>query len=107
MSLPEITVDELATKMAAGAVVLFDVRNPDEFESGRVPGARLVPLGEVPDRVAEFPTGTEVLVICQAGGRSARAVEYLRARGVDAVNIAGGTGAWVNSGKPVETGGVS
>jgi len=105
--MPEISVDQLASKMAAGAVTLFDVRNPDEFESGRVPGARLVPLGEVPDRVGEFPTDTEVLVICQAGGRSARAVEYLRAHGVNAVNIAGGTGAWINAGKPVETGGIS
>lgn len=107
MSIPEITIEQLASKMAAGAVTLFDVRNPDEFEIGRVPGARLVPLGDVPDRVGEFPTDGEVLVICQAGGRSARAVEYLRAHGVNAVNIAGGTGAWVNAGNPVETGGIS
>lgn len=107
MSIPEITVEQLAAKMAAGAVTLFDVRNPDEFEMARVPGAKLVPLGEVPDRVGEFPMDTEVLVICQAGARSARAVEFLRAHGVNAVNIAGGTGAWINAGKPVETGGIS
>ena len=107
MSIPEITVDQLAERLAGGGAVLFDVRQPDEYEAARVPGAVLVPLGEVPDRVAEFPTGREVLVICKSGGRSAQAVEFLRDRGVDAVNIAGGTMAWVSTGRPVETGGNS
>ncbi len=107
MTIPEITVAELSGRLSAGAVTLFDVRNPDEFEVARVPGAVLIPLGQVPDRVAEFPTAGEVLVICKSGGRSAQAVEFLRDRGVDAVNIAGGTMAWVSAGYPVESGGLS
>ena len=107
MPTPEITIDQLAAKMAAGKVALFDVRNPDEFEAVRVPGAVLLPLGEVPARAGEFPTDREVLVICKSGGRSAQAVEFLRARGVNAVNIAGGTMAWFDAGNPVESGGVS
>ena len=107
MTIPEITVAELFERLAAGPAQLFDVRNPDEFEVARVPGAVLIPLGQVPDRVAEFPASGEVLVICKSGGRSAQAVDFLRERGVDAINIAGGTMAWVSAGYPVESGGLS
>lgn len=103
MDVPEIGVEELAVAHAAGAVVI-DVRNPDEFVQSRVPGAVLVPLGEVPDRVAELPTGEPVYVICAVGGRSRRAAAFLRDRGVDAVNVAGGTRAWVAAGRPVDSG---
>jgi rhodanese-related sulfurtransferase len=107
MAIPEITVDELARRIGGGNVVLFDVRNPDEYVSAHVGGAVLVPLHEVPDRVGEFPASGEVLVICKSGGRSGQAVEFLREQGVDAINIAGGTMAWIQAGHPVETGGVS
>lgn len=104
MSFPEISVDELAARIAAGGAVVFDVRNPDEYEAGHVAVATLVPLPEVPGRADEFPTDGEVLVICRSGARSGQAVEFLRARGVDAVNVAGGTMAWIAAGHPVETG---
>ncbi len=102
MDVPEIDVDELARRHAAGGAVL-DVREPDEYEGGHVPGAVSIPLGEVADRLTEVPDG-EVLVICAKGGRSLRAAELLRAEGVEAVNVAGGTTAWVESGHPVATG---
>lgn len=104
MEVPTIDVDTLATRLEAG-VPVFDVRQPDEYEEAHAPGVRLVPLDQVPDRVEEFPTDGEVYVICRTGGRSAKAVEFLRNQGVDAVNVAGGTLAWIESGKPVETGG--
>ena len=87
MSIPEITVDELARRLASGSAVLFDVRNPDEYVAGHVPSATLIPLHEVPERSAEFPRTGEVLVICKSGGRSAQATEFLRDLGVDAVNL--------------------
>jgi len=105
MSVPEITVGELARRMDAGDAVLFDVRNPDEYEWAHVPGARLVPLTDVPSRLAEFPTSGDVLIICKSGGRSMMAAEFLRASGVHAVNVAGGTLGWIDAGNPVETGG--
>ena len=105
MSVPEITVTELARRIAGGGAALFDVRNPDEYDRAHVVGARLVPLGDVPGRVGDFPTEGEVLVICHSGGRSAVAAEFLREHGVDAVNVAGGTKAWIDAGNPVETGG--
>ena len=104
MEVPEIDVDELAQRRAAGAVVV-DVRQPDEYEDGHVPGARLIPLPEVPTRVDEVPQDETVLLICGSGGRSRRAAEFLRARGRDAVNVAGGTRAWVESGRDVIRGG--
>ena len=104
--IPEIDVDELERRRAAGAAV-FDVREPDEYEEVRIPGAVLVPLASVPDSVEEFRAsagGSPVCVVCAIGGRSAQAVGFLLACGVDAVNVAGGTNAWHQSGKPVETG---
>ena len=70
VAVPEIDVDELAERREQG-VVLIDVRNPDEFENFRVPGARLIPLPEVPERIEEIPDGETVYVICQTGSRSA------------------------------------
>jgi rhodanese-related sulfurtransferase len=99
LDVPEIDVDELEA-LRAGGVVLFDVREPDEYEDAHVPGAVLVPLATVPDRVDEFPTEGPVYIICAAGGRSRRAAGFLRGTGVDAINVAGGTRAWLAAGKP-------
>ncbi len=103
MPVPEIDVAELARRREAGAP-LIDVREPDEWEEFRAPGAVLVPLGQVPERLDEVPTDGTVYVICKSGGRSAKAVEFLRAQGVDAVNVAGGSLAWREAGNPVESG---
>lgn len=103
VDIPVVDVSTLSERIEAGAPV-FDVREPDEYEEAHVPGVRLVPLAEVPDRVGEFPTDREVYVICRSGGRSAKAAEFLRTRGVDAVNVTGGTMAWIEAGHPVDRG---
>lgn len=103
VAVPEIDIETLATELAGGAPV-FDVRQPDEYREARVPGVRLVPLHEVPERVEEFPRDETVYVVCRSGGRSGKAVEFLRANGVDAVNVAGGTLAWIEAEHPVDTG---
>ena len=103
MDVPEIDIDEAARRIAAGTPVI-DVREPDEYEDGHVPGAPLIPLTVVPDRVNEIPAGGEVLIICKLGGRSLKAAEYLRAQGIDAVNIVGGTMGWIDAGHRVVTG---
>lgn len=103
MDVPAIDIETLDGRLAAGSPVV-DVRQRDEYVEVRVPGVKLVPLGEVPDRLSEFPTDETVYVICKSGGRSAKAVEFLRGNGVDAVNVAGGTRAWVEAGKPVDAG---
>lgn len=99
--IPQITVSELAALHAQGVPVV-DVREPHEHAKVRVPGVRHIPLGQVPERVDEVPTDATVYVICAGGGRSAKAVEHMRARGIDAVNVAGGTHGWIEAGFPTE-----
>jgi rhodanese-related sulfurtransferase len=101
MAISEISVDELAELMAAGSR-LVDVREHDEFNEGHVPGALHVPLATVPDNVDRFRGEGPTLVICRSGARSLRACEYLTDRGVEVVNVAGGTMAWQLSGRTVE-----
>lgn len=103
MTVPEISVDQLDDARTTGAFVL-DVRNPDEHAEARVPGVTLIPLPELEARVDEVPGDVTVYVICRSGARSARAVELLRGRGVDAVNVGGGTLAWIDSGRGVDSG---
>ena len=93
---PEIDVMTLAGMI--DEVVLIDVREPDEYVEAHAPGAILIPLATIPDSLDRLPSDQVIHVICAAGGRSARAVEFLRANGFDAINIAGGTGAWIQSG---------
>ena len=102
-SVPEIDVAELARRHAEGAYVL-DVRQPDEYEAGHVPGAVLVPLDQLEARQAEVPADRPLLVICKSGGRSAKAVQFLSATGRDATNVAGGTMAWIDAGHAVAQG---
>ena len=101
MPVPEITADELAERLAAPGARLFDVRQSHEYENGHVPSAVLIPLNDVPDRLDEFPTEGEVLVICRSGARSRTACEFLIENGVTAINIAGGTLSWMDTGREV------
>ncbi len=103
VGIPEIDVDELAG-LVGGGVRLIDVREPDEYTSGHVAGAVSIPLGTVPDRIDDFRSDATTYVICRSGARSGRAVEFVAAHGVDAVNIAGGTLAWIESGREVVAG---
>lgn len=103
MTIQEITVDELATIIEQGGRVI-DVREPAEFEEARVPGVRLIPLGTVPDQVDAFRGEGTTYVICRSGARSMQACEFVAAQGADVVNVAGGTMAWIASGRDVATG---
>lgn len=96
---PSIGVNELFDALGAGAP-LIDVREPHEYESVHIGSALLVPLGTVTESIDVFPTDRTVFVVCHLGGRSARAVQWLREQGIDAVNVAGGTQAWVDAGLP-------
>ena len=104
MAVPEIDVDMLALRREVGEHVI-DVREVDEYEDEHVPGAILIPLGDLADRVDEVPTDRPVLVICKSGARSRRAAEFLIENGIDASNVAGGTLAWIDSGRDVVEGG--
>ncbi len=105
MPFSEIDVDELESRLGSGAF-LVDVRETDEYLSGHVPGAIHVPLSELPARIEECRNtrGGATVVICKAGGRSANACRMLDSIGVEAINVAGGTMAWVMSGRVVVEG---
>ncbi len=103
MPINEVSVADLEQVLATGGRVV-DVRETDEYEAGHVPGAVHVALGTVPDRVDAFAGEGPTYVICKSGGRSLRACEFLAGQGVQAINVAGGTMAWVAAGRPVVEG---
>ena len=86
----EIEIDDFADRVADGARVI-DVREPDEYATGHVPGAELIPLGTVPEHLDRFGADGPTYVICRSGGRSMRACEFASTSGHDVVNVTGGT----------------
>ncbi len=92
----ETDVKELKRKIDAKEdFFLLDVREPNEFQIGRIPGSTLIPLGEVPQRVNEIPRDKEIVVHCKMGGRSAKAAAFLRQQGYkDVKNLKGGILDW-------------
>src|SRR5262245_15167778 len=103
MDVPEIDIPALARLHEAGPV-LIDVREPHEYTEAHLPGATLIPLATVPEPLAQVPRDGTVYVICAVGGRSRRAAEYYRNQGINAVNVAGGTKAWMEAGQPTSSG---
>ncbi|MEW6128538.1 MAG: ubiquitin-like small modifier protein 1 [Acidobacteriota bacterium] len=92
----EITPLELNTKIARGDdFVLVDVREPQEFAIGRIPGSTLIPLATVPERLHELSTANEIVVHCKSGVRSGKAVELMKQAGFRRVkNLVGGILRW-------------
>ncbi|NLG56128.1 MAG: rhodanese-like domain-containing protein [Rhodococcus sp.] len=99
----EVSLSQLEAALAEGAP-LIDVREPDEFEQVRVPEAVLIPCSEFVERCGEIPEAETVYIICAVGGRSLQVANYLQARDINAVSVAGGTTAWMQSGRSVESG---
>ncbi len=93
--IPEIAPTALQARLAAGEVLLIDVREPGEWEIARIDGARLIPLSVLETRMNELPRDQDIVIHCKAGGRSAQAVRRLRAAGFDKVtNLTGGILRW-------------
>ena len=79
---------------------LLDVREPMEFRLNRLPGAQLIPLGELPERLAELDSTSRYIVYCHQGVRSRNAVTFLRGAGFHARNLEGGINAWIDQVDP-------
>jgi adenylyltransferase/sulfurtransferase len=93
----DMTVKDLKARIDAGsAPIILDVREPSEAAICRLPGAVLIPLGELPRRLGELDPAAEIVVHCKSGGRSARAVAMMREKGYSrAANLSGGILNWV------------
>ncbi len=99
----EIDVAQLELVLQDGAQ-LVDVREPGEYAEVHVPGAELIPMGQLSARMPDLDRTRPVHLICASGNRSGAMCDLLAAGGFDAVNVAGGTTAWLRSGRRVESG---
>lgn len=82
--------------------IILDIREPAEYAAGHLPNARNIPAGELEKRMGELPAAKPVLVCCDSGGRSGRAIGALRKAGREQVfNLDGGLQAWRQAGLPV------
>jgi adenylyltransferase/sulfurtransferase len=96
--IPELSVTELKERLDRGdPLTIIDVREPHEWEIGNLEkyGARLIPLGSLPDRLDEIPQDEEIVLQCRSGARSGKALSYLREHGHERLhNLRGGILAW-------------
>jgi rhodanese-related sulfurtransferase len=94
----EIDVNQAAQLRDSGAFIL-DVREPSEWQEYHIPGATLIPLGELATRVNEVPQDKEVVVVCRSGNRSQQGRDILKNAGLEQVtSMAGGMKEWMASG---------
>ncbi len=95
----QITATELKTRLDSGDdIQMIDVRQPDEYAFARIDGTKLIPLGEILQRMSEIDQTRETVVLCKMGGRSARAIDALERSGFSGklTNLVGGITAWSN-----------
>jgi rhodanese-related sulfurtransferase len=106
--MPEVSAAEAKQIIDSGSQ-LIDVRTDVEYDAGHIPGARHIPLSDVPRESAELDKGQPLVLYCRAGNRSAPAADAFAASGWDAHSIEGGLVAWHEAGFKLdpEDGGVS
>jgi rhodanese-related sulfurtransferase len=98
IEVPTIEVTQVPDPIPEGVTVL-DVREPIEWHHGRIEGAIHIPLTQIPDRAGELPLDQQLLVVCKVGGRSSQATAFLREKGFEAINLAGGMVDWAEAGR--------
>jgi rhodanese-related sulfurtransferase len=101
--LAEVDLDTFAAAREEASEVI-DVREPAEYVAGHVPGARLIPMTQLPSRLDEIAKDRPVYVLCASGNRSASMTDFLRQAGFDAYSVAGGTKGWERTGREVVEG---
>ena len=109
---PPVDPQNLPIEVSAGMVeslrqrpdvLLIDVREPEEYQAGHIPGAVLMPLRELPSHLDEIPKDKTVVAVCRSGNRSAKAADFLRQTGFDNIhNMQGGMLAWEQAGYEVQ-----
>lgn len=101
--MPTPNVPSVDVAAVTEETTVLDVREPDEYAAGHIAGSVHIPEGVISDRAPELPDDVRLVLVCRSGHRSARATAYLRAEGLDAVNLEGGMRAWVAAGRPMTT----
>jgi hydroxyacylglutathione hydrolase len=101
-----IDPDDLAERDARDDLLILDVRDPDEFTEGHIPGSAHIPYGELPKRLSELPTNRPIATICSGGKRSGLAASVLQREGFEnVIHVArGGVGTWRRRGYPIASG---
>ncbi len=100
---PSVDVHTVYALLKSPDILLLDVREPDEYTAGHIPGITLIPMGEIPGRLSELPTDKPIIVTCRTGNRSGQVVEFLRGQGFTNVhNMDGGIVAWIEEGYETE-----
>lgn len=91
-----ITPQQLKDRLAQGEVLtIIDVREDEEVAQGMIPGAKHIPLMQIPDRMSEISKDTETILVCRSGNRSGRAYDFLTAQGFSQLkNMSGGMLEW-------------
>jgi rhodanese-related sulfurtransferase len=99
-----VTIEDLKQGLADGTIILVDVREPNEFKAGRIPGAIPNPLQKFDPQAIPSEPGKRIVLACLAGGRSLKALELAQAAGRSDVtaHYAGGFSGWAKAGEKVE-----
>jgi rhodanese-related sulfurtransferase len=99
----EVTAEDTKRRFDAGEVQVVDVREPEEWDAGRIPGdVRHIPLADLTAQAASIDKDKPVVFQCRAGARSLMAAQAFRASGYDAYSLAGGLLAWELAGLPLD-----
>ncbi|MCH4477044.1 rhodanese-like domain-containing protein [Staphylococcus haemolyticus] len=99
-----ITIDQLKEKvLESNPVNIVDVRTDEETTMGVIPGAKTIPMDQIPDNLNHFSKSETYYIICAAGMRSAKVVKYLEDQGVHAINVEGGMNEWGTEGTVIDS----
>ena len=98
----EVTCEQAAQALADGSATVIDVREPYEWEAGRIAGTRHIPLDRLASQAETIDPARPVIFQCRAGVRSLMAAQAFKAAGLDARSMAGGIQVWHDEGRPLE-----
>jgi rhodanese-related sulfurtransferase len=102
---PSIGATELNERLKNGKrPLVMDVRQPDEYRTGHITGAKLIPLNTLSSRMKELPQSREIVCVCASGNRSGSATRMLVKAGYNAINMKGGMLSWRRANLPVRKG---
>jgi rhodanese-related sulfurtransferase len=102
----DVSIEEAAPKIERGDWWVLDIREDEEWQRVRIPGAHHIPQSQLASRMSEIPASAVPLVVCQSGIRSHRGAQFLKQADFPVVySLTGGTGGWHAAGLPVESDG--